>query len=54
MRRLVFLLLAAFGTVAPAGAQIVAKYSGIQPLDHPASFAEQYFGEQVNLLTKGA
>jgi TRAP-type transport system periplasmic protein len=54
MRRLVFLLLAAFGTVAPASAQIVAKYSGIQPLDHPASFAEQYFGEQVNLLTKGA
>ena len=54
MRRLVFLLLAAFGTVAPASAQIVAKYSGIQPLDRPASFAEQYFGEQVNLLTKGA
>jgi tripartite ATP-independent transporter DctP family solute receptor len=54
VKRLAFLLLAAFAAAAPANAQIVAKYSGIQPLDHPASFAEQYFGEQVNLLTKGA
>src|SRR5829696_7469841 len=53
MRRLVFLLLAAFGTVAPASAQIVAKYSGIQPIEHPSSYAEKYFAEEVGLLTKG-
>jgi len=40
--------------VAPADAQIVTKLSGIQPLDHPSSFAEKYFAEQVALLTNGA
>jgi tripartite ATP-independent transporter DctP family solute receptor len=39
--------------IAPANAQIVTKYSGIQPLDHPSSFAEKYFGEEVGVLTKG-
>ena len=51
------LMAAAIGLViaaAPAPAQIVTKYSGIQPLDHPSSYAEDYFGEQVYLLTKGA
>ena len=54
MRRLAFLLAAIFAAAAPANAEIVTKYSGIQPLDHPSSYAEDYFGEQVNLLTKGA
>ena len=30
-----------------AGAQIVTKMSGIQPLDHPSSYAEKYFAEQL-------
>src|SRR3954451_6525194 len=38
---------------APAQAQIVTKYSGIQPIDHPSSYSEKYFGEEVGLLTKG-
>jgi tripartite ATP-independent transporter DctP family solute receptor len=44
---------AAFGllAIAPANAQIVTKMSGIQPLDHPATFAEKFFAEQVALLT---
>src|SRR5256885_7728518 len=54
MRIVAGLLIAALALIAPAEAQIVAKYSGIQPLDHPSSYAEQFFGEQVNLLTKGA
>ena len=29
------------------------KYSGIQPIDHPSSYAEKYFGEEVGTLTKG-
>ena len=37
-----------------AGAQIVTKMSGIQPLDHPSSYAEKYFAEQVAILTSGA
>jgi tripartite ATP-independent transporter DctP family solute receptor len=44
----------AFLSLAPAKAQIVAKYSGIQPIDHPSSYSEKYFGEEVGLLTKGA
>src|SRR3954465_3062760 len=54
MRIVAGLLIAALALIAPAEAQIVAKYSGIQPLDHPSSYAEQYFGEQVSILTKGA
>ena len=40
--------------IAPAGAQIVTKLSGIQPLDHPSSFAEKFFAEQVATLTNGS
>jgi tripartite ATP-independent transporter DctP family solute receptor len=52
-------ILAAIATVAvlatsPAGAQIVTKLSGIQPLDHPSSFAEKFFAEQVSTMTNGA
>ena len=53
MRKPAFLLAVTLAAVAPCNAQIVTKYSGIQPLDHPASYAEDYFGEQVNLLAKG-
>ena len=37
-----------------AGAQIVTKMSGIQPLEHPSSYAEKFFAEQVSTLTNGA
>ncbi len=40
--------------LAPAQAQIVTKYAGIQPIDHPSSYSEKYFGDEVGLLTKGA
>src|SRR5947208_1207642 len=43
----------AFLGLAPVQAQIVTKYAGIQPLDHPSSYSEKYFGEEVGLLTKG-
>jgi tripartite ATP-independent transporter DctP family solute receptor len=43
--------LLAFGT---AQAQINTKLSGIQPLDHPSSFAEKFFAEQVETMTNGA
>lgn len=52
--RFAFSLLAAlFVASAPAHAQIVTKYSGIQPVDHPSSYAEKYFGEELGTLTKG-
>jgi tripartite ATP-independent transporter DctP family solute receptor len=54
MRLLVAAAAAALLVAGPADAQIVAKLSGIQPLDHPTSFAEKYFAEQVEVLTKGA
>jgi tripartite ATP-independent transporter DctP family solute receptor len=55
MKRFAWALVAA-GLLAAvsAEAQIVAKLSGIQPLDHPSSFAEKFFAEQVALLTNGA
>jgi tripartite ATP-independent transporter DctP family solute receptor len=37
-----------------ASAQVVAKLSGIQPIEHPSSFAEKFFAEQVGILTNGA
>jgi tripartite ATP-independent transporter DctP family solute receptor len=39
--------------IAPAGAQIVTKYSGIQPIEHPSSYTEDYFGQEVATLTRG-
>ncbi|MGI8525482.1 MAG: TRAP transporter substrate-binding protein [Pseudolabrys sp.] len=54
MRKLVLLAVAAFAvTTAANAAQITTKYSGIQPNDHPASYTEEYFGQEVALLTKG-
>src|ERR1043165_3702516 len=46
--------LAALLAAAPAPAQVVAKLAGIQPLDHPSTFAEKFFAEQVGTLTNGA
>ena len=40
-------------SASTASAQIVTKMSGIQPLDHPATYAEKYFAEQVATLTNG-
>jgi len=40
-------------SLATAQAQIVTKYSGIQPLDHPSTYSEKYFAEEVGVLTKG-
>ncbi len=53
MRLLAAVAAVALLAAAPADAQIVTKLSGIQPIDHPSSFAEKYFAEQVELLTKG-
>ena len=54
MRMIAAVVATALVTLAPAHAQIVAKYAGIQPIDHPSSYSEKYFGEEVGLLTKGA
>lgn len=54
MRLLAVTMVAAFAAMSSANAQIVTKYSGIQPLDHPSSFAEKYFGQEVELLTNGS
>ena len=53
MTRFLIIAAACFGLIAPANAQIVTKYSGIQPLEHPSSYAEKYFGEEVGTLSKG-
>src|SRR5712671_550037 len=53
MRLIAAVMATAFFSLAPAQAQIVAKYSGIQPIDHPSTYAEKYFGEEVGVLTKG-
>ncbi len=54
MRLTLSLLAALFVASAPAHAQVVTKYSGIQPVEHPSSYAEKYFGEEVGILTKGS
>lgn len=54
MKKLALLGFAAVFATSAAHAQIVTKYSGIQPADHPSSYAEQYFGREVGILTKGA
>ena len=53
MRMIAAAVAAALFSLAPAQAQIVTKYSGIQPIDHPSSYGEKYFGEEVGTLTKG-
>src|SRR5437867_6878245 len=55
MRKLFIpVVLAAALSAGSAGAQIVTKLSGIQPLEHPSSYAEKFFAEQVSVLTNGA
>ena len=45
---------AALLSLASAQAQtITTKYAGIQPIDHPSTYSEKYFAEEVGLLTKG-
>lgn len=53
MKKLAFLSAAFIAFAIPANAQIVTKYSGIQPIDHPSSFSEKYFGEELGVLSKG-
>jgi tripartite ATP-independent transporter DctP family solute receptor len=36
-----------------AAQQVTLKLAGIQPLDHPSTFAEKFFAEQVGTLTNG-
>src|SRR5216117_1982061 len=55
MRKLFIpVVLAAALSAGSAGAQIVTKLSGIQPLEHPSSYAEKFFAEQVSVMTNGA
>src|SRR5947199_1663046 len=55
MRKLFIpVVLAAALSAGSADAQIVAKLSGLQPLEHPSSYAEKFFAEQVSNLTNGA
>ncbi len=54
MRLVLSLFAALFVASAPAHAQVVTKYSGIQPVEHPSSYAEKYFGQEVGILTKGS
>ncbi len=41
------------GAVPAAGEQITARYSGIQPANHPSTYTEQFFGEMVETLSGG-
>ena len=53
MRMIAAAAVVLFG-LAPTQAQpLVVKYSGIQPLDHPSTYSEKYFAEEVGVLTKG-
>src|SRR2546423_799497 len=52
MKILLIAALACFGITTSADAQVVTKYSGIQPIEHPSSYAEKYFGEEVGTLSK--
>src|SRR5262245_30277311 len=46
MKILLIAALACLGVTTSADAQVVTKYSGIQPIEHPSSYAEKYFGEE--------
>jgi tripartite ATP-independent transporter DctP family solute receptor len=52
--RIMIAAAAALLTLASAQAQTIAtKYAGIQPIDHPSTYSEKYFAEEVGVLTKG-
>ena len=46
--------LAAAMLVGTAQAEVVTKLSGIQPIEHPSSYAEKFFAEQLSTMTNGA
>ncbi|MGC2714086.1 MAG: TRAP transporter substrate-binding protein DctP, partial [Pseudolabrys sp.] len=54
MRQFALLAAVAFAISSAANAQIVTKYSGIQPAEHPASYTEDYFAQELASLTKGS
>jgi len=54
MRMTAAIVASALFCLAPGARTNVTKYAGIQPIDHPSSYSEKYFGEEVGLLTKGA
>ncbi|MGC1700806.1 MAG: TRAP transporter substrate-binding protein [Pseudolabrys sp.] len=54
MRQFALLAAVAFAISSAANAQIVTKYSGIQPAEHPASYTEDYFAQELAALTKGS
>ena len=54
MRQFALLAAVAFAVSSAANAQIVTKYSGIQPAEHPASYTEDYFAQELASLTKGS
>lgn len=53
MRLFATVAIATAFVASAASAQIVAKLSGIQPIEHPSSYAEKFFAEQVSTMTKG-
>ena len=53
MQKLAFATVAPWATIASAHAQIVTKYSGIQPVDHPSSYAESTSPRKSAFSTKG-
>ncbi len=54
MRLFATVAIATAFVASAASAQIVGKLSGIQPIEHPSSYAEKFFAEQVSTMTKGA
>jgi tripartite ATP-independent transporter DctP family solute receptor len=54
MRKFALVALAVFALSTMANAAtITTKYSGIQPNEHPASYTEEYFADEVATLTHG-
>jgi tripartite ATP-independent transporter DctP family solute receptor len=53
MRLFATVAIATAFVASAASAQIVGKLSGIQPIEHPSSYAEKFFAEQVGTMTKG-
>jgi tripartite ATP-independent transporter DctP family solute receptor len=53
MRLFATVAIATAFVASAASAQIVGKLSGIQPIEHPSSYAEKFFAEQVATMTKG-
>jgi len=52
---LMLALSAGIGALSPAEAeQMTTRLSGIQPINHPSTYTEQYFAETVETLTGGS